>query len=127
MLNGFCREYGVSYELAKAVIAVESSWNVTALSSANALGLMQITPIAAKDIGTPYKRMREIYPNLIVGVQYLSKMLQRFDGDIPTALCAYNEGPSYARRYKLEYIMTTNYYTKIKRELASSNSDIASL
>ena len=125
MLHALCEEYNVSYDLAKAVIAVESSWNYKATSSANAHGLMQITPIAAKDIGTPHNRMLDIYPNLIVGVQYLSKMLIRFDGDIPTTLCAYNEGPSNTVKYRKEYILNTNYFTKIVRVLAAEESDLA--
>tara|TARA_Y100000004_G_scaffold31538_1_gene33016 strand:- start:3020 stop:3694 length:675 start_codon:yes stop_codon:yes gene_type:complete len=125
MLHALCEEYNVSYDLAKAVIAVESSWNHKAKSSARAHGLMQITPIAAKDIGTPHNRMLEIYPNLIVGVQYLSKMLVRFDGNIPTALCAYNEGPTNTVKYKKEYILNTNYFTKIVRVLVAEESDLA--
>ncbi len=125
MLHALCEEYNVSYDLAKAVIAVESSWNHKAKSSARAHGLMQITPIAAKDIGTPHSRMLEIYPNLIVGVQYLSKMLVRFDGDIPTTLCAYNEGPTNTVKYKKEYILNTNYFTKIVKVLVAEESDLA--
>ena len=125
ILHALCEEYNVSYDLAKAVIAVESSWNHKAKSSARAHGLMQITPIAAKDIGTPHSRMLEIYPNLIVGVQYLSKMLIRFDGNIPTTLCAYNEGPTNTVKYKQDYILNTNYFTKIVKVLTEEESDLA--
>ena len=125
MLHALCEEYNVSYDLAKAVISVESSWNHKARSSANAHGLMQITPIAAKDIGTPHSRMMDIYPNLIVGVQYLSKMLVRFDGDIPTTLCAYNEGPSATVKYRRDYVLSTNYFTKIVAVLVAEDSTLA--
>ena len=125
MLHALCEEYDVSYDLAKAVISVESSWNHKAISSANAHGLMQITPIAAKDIGTSHSIMLDIYPNLIVGVQYLSKMLVRFDGDIPATLCAYNEGPSNTLKYRRDYMLETNYFTKIRAVLADSGSALA--
>ncbi len=124
-LNGLCQEYDINYELAKSLIAVESSWRHKVSSSVQAVGLMQIRYAAAKDFDTPHKYMEDPYVNLTVGIKYLKKMLNQFDGDINTALVGYNEGHVYASRYKKEYIDNSRYVEKVEKVLNKSNSLIA--
>ncbi len=115
-IDGISEEYDVNYNLVKAVITTESSWNVKARSRVKALGLMQIMKACATDFKTPHAEMYDPYVNVTIGTMYLSKLLKQFP-DVETALVAYNEGPRHARKYKDEYIYNSNYVTKVTTHL----------
>ena len=115
-MNGMAKEYDVNYNLIKAVIQTESSWNVKARSRVNALGLMQVMKACAKDYKTPHSEMYDPYVNITVGTMYLSKLLKQFP-DVETALVAYNEGPRHAKKYKDEYIYNSRYVIKVTTHL----------
>ena len=115
-MDGMAKEYDVNYNLIKAVIQTESSWNVKARSRVNALGLMQVMKACATDYKTPHSEMYDPYVNITVGTMYLSKLLKQFP-DVETALVAYNEGPRHAKKYKDEYIYNSNYVTKVTTHL----------
>lgn len=75
--------------LIAAVASVESAWEVGALSSAGAMGLMQLMPATARELGVePWNPAS----NLLGGARYLAAMLGAFD-DVGLALAAYNAGP----------------------------------
>ena len=115
-IDGLAEEYDVNYNLIKAVITTESSWNVKARSRVKALGLMQIMKACATDFKTPHSEMYDPYVNVTIGTMYLSKLLKQFP-DVETALVAYNEGPRHAKKYKDEYIYNSNYVTKVTTHL----------
>ena len=115
-IDGLAEEYDVNYNLIKAVITTESSWNVKARSRVKALGLMQIMKACATDFKTPHSEMYDPYVNVTIGTMYLSKLLKQFP-DVETALVAYNEGPRHARKYKDEYIYNSNYVVKVTTHL----------
>ena len=115
-IDGIAEEYDVNYNLIKAVITTESSWNVKARSRVKALGLMQIMKACATDFKTPHSEMYDPYVNVTIGTMYLSKLLKQFP-DVETALVAYNEGPRHAKKYKDEYIYNSNYVTKVTTHL----------
>ena len=115
-IDGLAEEYDVNYNLIKAVITTESSWNVKARSRVKALGLMQIMKACATDFKTPHSEMYDPYVNVTVGTMYLSKLLKQFP-DVETALVAYNEGPRHAKKYKDEYIYNSNYVTEVTTHL----------
>ena len=115
-MDGMAKEYDVNYNLIKAVIQTESSWNVKARSRVNALGLMQVMKACAKDFKTPHSEMYDPYVNITVGTMYLSKLLKQFP-DVETALVAYNEGPRHAKKYKDEYIYNSRYVIKVTTHL----------
>jgi len=92
--------------LALAVTRQESSFNVAAVSSSGALGLMQLLPGTARDVagrlGVPFiqdKLTRDPAYNVQLGSQYLSEMLGRFGGSYEIAAAAYNAGPNRVARW----------------------------
>jgi soluble lytic murein transglycosylase-like protein len=82
---------GVDPSIFKSLVQTESAWNPSSVSSKGAVGLTQLMPSTAKDLGVndPYDAMQ----NLAGGAKYLRQMLDKFGGDYTKALAAYNAGP----------------------------------
>lgn len=87
-------------DLISRVEAQESGGDQSAVSSAGAVGVMQVmpetAPEAAQLAGLPWDenayRTDATY-NRLLGIAYLSEMLRQYDGDVEKALAAYNAGP----------------------------------
>jgi soluble lytic murein transglycosylase-like protein len=82
--------------LVKAVIGVESNWNPTAVSRKGALGLMQLIPTTAGQLGVG--NAFDPAQNVEGGTSYLRSLLDRYDGDLELTLAAYNAGPGAVER-----------------------------
>jgi hypothetical protein len=83
--------------LVAAVIEAESAFDPTALSPAGAVGLMQVLPSTAEELGVTDPLQPAA--NLEAGSRYLKRLLRSFDGDLELALAAYNAGPGNVLRY----------------------------
>jgi soluble lytic murein transglycosylase-like protein len=90
------RTHGVPAALVKAVIAAESAFDPSALSPKGAMGLMQLMPGTAKDLGVDEPFHDE--SNVHGGTRYLRQMYDRY-GDWLRTLAAYNAGPQAVDRY----------------------------
>jgi hypothetical protein len=82
--------YGIEVGLIKAVIKAESNFDTYAVSRAGAQGLMQLMPETAEllDVEDPF----DPASNIFAGVRHLRELMDRFDGNIPLAVAAYNAG-----------------------------------
>lgn len=91
---------GLDPALVWAVMTVESAYNETAHSVANARGLLQLLPrtawLVARDRGEPPPHPTELLDperNVRYGVWYLARLVERFQGQELLAAAAYNAGP----------------------------------
>ena len=85
----------ISPALLEAVVWQESRWRAGARSPKGAIGLAQLMPGTARDLGVD---PLDPYGNLAGGARYLRQQLDRFDGDLERALAAYNAGPGRVLR-----------------------------
>jgi len=84
------RTYGLPPSLVEAVIRVESNFSPRAVSPKGAMGLMQLMPGTARDLGVedPFCPRQ----NILAGTRYLRLLLNLFQQDLSLALAAYNAG-----------------------------------
>lgn len=88
-------KYDISPALLEAVVWQESRWSETARSPAGARGLAQLMPATARAMGVDPD---DPHANLEGGARYLRMQLDRFGGDLESALAAYNAGPGRVQR-----------------------------
>lgn len=103
---------GLSPALLKAVATVESGGNPAAVSSAGAIGVMQLMPQTADSLGVdPYNAGQ----NIMGGAEYLKSLLDTFHGDLPLAVAAYNAGPGAVDHFGgiPPYQQTQQYVQKV--------------
>ena len=116
-IEALCWEYGVDYEMVKAVIQTESDWNHKAVSTSGAIGLMQILPSTAKsEFQTPKQDLFDPYVNVTVGIKYLSQLNEHFD-DLESTLTAYSHGPTVTKKYSNNYISNNFYVKRVQKNL----------
>ncbi len=91
------RRYGLDPALVEAIILAESGAEPMAVSKKGAMGLMQIMPATAVELGVsnPFNP----HANIEGGVRYLRQLLDRFQGNLLLALAGYNAGPAAVERY----------------------------
>ena len=118
LIHRYANLHGVEAAVVRAIMQTESAFNPAARSSAGAIGLMQLMPSTARELGVnPFVPEQ----NIEGGVRYFSQLLRMFGG-LELALVAYNAGPGFAQRYArgqaVLYGETRDY---VKRVLARVN------
>ncbi len=103
-------------ELIRAVIRRESASYPCAVSEKGALGLMQLMPDVAQQLGADPLDPRQ---NVQAGSRYLKQLLTRYKGDMRLALAAYNAGPQAvdAQNKVPDIAETTSYVESIMKDL----------
>lgn len=111
----------ISPALLSALVWQESRWNAQAVSRKGAIGLAQLMPVTARDLGV---NPMDPVANLNGGARYLRQLLDQFDGNVEKALAAYNAGAARVRTAGgvPAIAETRNYVTSIVRRIALSGS-----
>ena len=106
------QQHGIDEALVRAVIHAESGFNPRARSKAGAIGLMQLMPATANELGVDATVPAQ---NIAGGVRYLAQMLEQFNGDIQLATAAYNAGPSAVDKFNAipPYEETRTYVERV--------------
>ncbi|MBX3575772.1 MAG: lytic transglycosylase domain-containing protein [Rhizobiaceae bacterium] len=101
---------GAGKALAYAIARQESEFNVSAVSGAGALGLLQLLPGTAEEFarktGLPYSKARlttDAGYNATLGASFLSEQLSRFAGSYVLTFAGYNAGPRRAQDWVKRY------------------------
>ena len=108
---------GLAPEFVRSVAMVESGLHQNAVSPKGAMGLMQLMPFTAGQLGVNPKLAAE---NALGGASFLRQLLIKYNGDSALALAAYNAGPGAVAKYKgvPPYLETHRYVVKVLQEYA---------
>jgi soluble lytic murein transglycosylase-like protein len=115
IINTACGRHGVDPALVHAIVKVESDFNPYALSRKGAMGLMQLMPQTAvvMNVGNSFNP----HENIDGGVKYLRHLIDRYEGNLPLALAAYNSGETAVKKWGTipPYPETQNYVQRIMK------------
>lgn len=105
--------YNVSSDLLKSIAKAESNFNAGAVSSAGAVGIMQLMPATAASLGVT--NSYDATQNIMGGAKYISQLLDKYNGNISYALAAYNAGSGNVEKYGgiPPFSETQNYVKKV--------------
>jgi len=110
LVNEAANRHQVDARLVHAVIQAESAYNASAISSAGAVGLMQLMPGTAKRYGVVDRN--NPVQNIDGGTHYLKDLLKMFNSNLDLAVAAYNAGEGAVMKYNNSippYPETRNY------------------
>lgn len=110
IIHSASKKYGISPFLINSVIKQESNYDPYAVSDKGALGLMQLLPSTAKEMGVEHVFSPK--DNIEGGSKYLSQLLNAYGGDLVKALAAYNAGSANVDNKRAFNFDETNLYVK---------------
>jgi soluble lytic murein transglycosylase-like protein len=117
--------HGLDPRLVRAVIQIESGYNLRARSNKGAIGLMQLMPATALDLAVvdPY----DVDQNLRGGTAYLRQMMDAFPASLEMALAAYNAGPGAVEKHRgvPPYPDTVDYVQRVMALYRGSGATLA--
>jgi len=117
--------HGISQELIRAIIQVESQFDRLAVSTAGARGLMQLMPATARSMGVGDSF--DARQNIFGGARYLRQLLGMYGGDVSLTAAAYNAGEGAVARYNgiPPFKETQNYVRKVNAILGDVGEAVA--
>ena len=107
-------KYKVEEKLLHAVIQIESAYNVKAISSAGAVGLMQLMPDTARRYGV--NNRKNALQNVDGGTHYIKDLQNMFNSNLKLVLASYNAGEGAVKKYNNSippYPETRDYVRKV--------------
>lgn len=110
------KKHSIDEKLIHAVIQTESAYNEKAISSAGAVGLMQLMPATAKRYGVSNRNNAS--QNIDGGTRYIKDLQKMFDSNLRLVLASYNAGEGAVKKYKNSippYPETQNYVRKVMK------------
>jgi soluble lytic murein transglycosylase-like protein len=114
-------KYNLDPRMIKAVMETESAFDAMAVSPVGALGLMQLMPEVAAELGA----VDPLDPrqNIMAGARYLRQLLDAHRGNVKLALASYNAGPGNVAKYRAipPFKETRDYVKKVTALLAASD------
>jgi soluble lytic murein transglycosylase-like protein len=115
ILGAAANREGVDELFVRSVAKVESDFRQDAVSRKGALGLMQLMPGTASELGIDPKKADQ---NASGGARYLRTLLERYNYNPVLALAAYNAGPGAVSRYRgvPPYYETRAYVVRVLKE-----------
>jgi soluble lytic murein transglycosylase-like protein len=118
LIDKAAERYGLDPALIRSVMQTESAFNPIAVSSAGAMGLMQLMPELAEEFGVtdPFDPEQ----NIMAGARYLRQLLRMHDGNVRLAVASYNAGPGAVARYGAipPFAETREYVKRVTHLLA---------
>lgn len=124
VIDAAATRHGVDPNLVRAVVKVESNFNPAAVSRKGAIGLMQLMPDTARQLGVA--NAFDPQQNVDAGVRHLRNLLNNYGGDVRLTLAAYNAGAGAVDRNRgvPPYSETRAYVNKITSLYAGANSGV---
>ncbi len=115
MFAAAAEKHGIPVELVKSVVRAESNFNAKAVSPKGAIGLMQLMPETARELGVDPNVPEQ---NVDAGTRYLRDLLIKYEGNedqVARAVAAYNAGPGAVDKYKgvPPYLETQVYVRRV--------------
>ena len=108
------QRYKLPPQLIRAVMMTESGGNPLVLSNKGAVGLMQLLPATAREMGVD--DIHDVAQNLLGGARFLRVLANRFDGDLVKVLSAYHAGSTRVLgRDATPFAATDDYVRKVLR------------
>lgn len=107
-------KYQIDEKLLHAVIQTESAYDEKAVSSAGAVGLMQLMPATAKRYGV--NNRKNATQNIDGGTHYIKDLLKMFNSNLKLVLASYNAGEGAVKKYHNSippYPETRDYVKKV--------------
>jgi len=113
LISASANKYGLDPKLVSAVAQTESGYRADAVSGSGAVGVMQLMPETATELGV--NNIYDPAQNIDGGAKYLKQMMTTFHGDVSKAVAAYNAGPQAVKNYNgvPPYAETQNYVSKV--------------